>query len=1107
VELQGDTSGDGVYNNDELGADGTVTAKVTLAADTAVGDTITVTDGAGNVILEREVTQDDLDNGIFVEVSPHGDRVDVTAQVTDPAGNKSPEATDSALVDTDAASAPTVELLGDTSGDGVYNNDELGADGTVTAKVTLAADTAVGDTITVTDGAGNVILEREVTQDDLDNGIFVEVSPHGDRVDVTAQVTDPAGNKSPEASDSALVDSGVPSVTVELLGDTNGDGVYNSAELGADNTVTAQVTLTAGTQVGDRIVITDTNGNVLVDRDVTQDDLTNGIQVEATVVGGKVEVTAQVSDAAGNTSPEVSDSALVDSGVPSVNVELLGDTNSDGVYNSAELGADDSVTAKVTLAADTAVGDTITIRGGNGQVILEREVTQDDLDNGIYVEVPRVGDKVEVTAQVTDPAGNASPEVSDSALVDSEPAPAPSVELLGDTNGDGIFNLNEVSAGAESTVSAQVTLQPGTQVGDRIIIKDTTGAILVDREVTQNDLDNGIQVEVSVGTVSGKDGVSVSAQVVDAAGNPSSVATDSAEVDRTPPPAPTITFQDDANTDGMFNIDEVAAGQADTVTALVNLQPGTEVGDRIVITDIDGTVLVDRVVTADDLLNGIEVEATIGDIDPSTGVTTGVQISAQVTDQAGNSSQTTTENAEVDLEISTPIADLDSTSDKGSSNSDNLTSNDQPQINLDGIDEDIHSITVTLTPLGGGDAITAEANWVNGQWELAGGIQLVNGEWRYQPDSQLADGSYEITVDVVDKAGNTSTSDKNNPLVVTIDKTLSVKDTAVRVDENTLVAGQELGSVLSGTETDIVNVGFYYNNTFNSVSHDGYFAIDANGVVSITQAGIDAGLNDYETWVTMVSDDGASLTDGYVIKAQDEAGNVGIKEFEYAVNDVPEPVDAQGEGGDDNLYVVNNQMTYAFGATYDEFGNPIAGAVKAPDSYDPSMGAVIDGAAGNDHIIGGSGNDVIIGGVNGQLHGGGAGEADGRHYGDVLEGGAGQDIFRWLSGDDVELNHIVDSENDGVAVDIITDFTLGNTSTNDQADILDLSDLLQGETADTLDQYLSVTQEGDNIIIHVDTDGVGGKDVTQQIVMENMGGVDANTFIDDLLNNGQLTID
>ncbi|GAL08274.1 T1SS secreted agglutinin RTX [Photobacterium aphoticum] len=178
--------------------------------------------------------------------------MEVTAQVTDPAGNASPEVSDSALVDTDSASAPTVELQGDTSGDGVYNSDELGADGTVTAKVTLAADTAVGDTITVTDGAGNVILEREVTQDDLDNGIFVEVSPHGDRVDVTAQVTDPAGNKSPEASDSALVDSEpAPAPLVELLGDTNGDGIFNLNEVsaGAESTVSAQVTLQPGTQL------------------------------------------------------------------------------------------------------------------------------------------------------------------------------------------------------------------------------------------------------------------------------------------------------------------------------------------------------------------------------------------------------------------------------------------------------------------------------------------------------------------------------------------------------------------------------------------------------------------------------------------------------------------------------------------------------------------------------------------------------------------------------------------------------------------------------------------------------------------------------------------
>ncbi|KLU98394.1 hypothetical protein ABT58_22940, partial [Photobacterium aphoticum] len=141
-----------------------------------------------------------------------------------------------------------------------------------------------------------------------------------------------------------------PAPSVELLGDTNGDGVYNSDELGADGTVTAEVTLAAGTEVGDRIIIKDTDGTVLVDREITQADLDNGIQVEVSVVGNNVEVTAQVVDAAGNPSPEVSDNALVDSeAAPAPSVELLGDTNGDGVYNSDELGADGTVTAEVTL--------------------------------------------------------------------------------------------------------------------------------------------------------------------------------------------------------------------------------------------------------------------------------------------------------------------------------------------------------------------------------------------------------------------------------------------------------------------------------------------------------------------------------------------------------------------------------------------------------------------------------------------------------------------------------------------------------------------------------------------------------------------------------------
>ncbi|MFH7586809.1 hypothetical protein, partial [Oceanimonas smirnovii] len=71
------------------------------------------------------------------------------------------------------------------------------------------------------------------------------------------------------------VDVTAPGVAAELLG-SDPDGVYNQAEIGEDGTVTAQITLLPGTDVGDNLTVTDKDGNVLLERPVTEDDLTNG---------------------------------------------------------------------------------------------------------------------------------------------------------------------------------------------------------------------------------------------------------------------------------------------------------------------------------------------------------------------------------------------------------------------------------------------------------------------------------------------------------------------------------------------------------------------------------------------------------------------------------------------------------------------------------------------------------------------------------------------------------------------------------------------------------------------------------------------------------------
>ncbi|MBA4502778.1 DUF5801 repeats-in-toxin domain-containing protein [Marinobacterium marinum] len=512
VELKG-AGEDGVYNAEEIGPDGSVTADVTLNPGTEVGDTLKVTDKDGNVLLERPVTEEDLNNGVRVEVpvSPDDKYVTVNAKVTDPAGNTDDD-TDTKPIDGNIP-AVSVELEG-AGDDGIYVASEIGPDNSVTAKVTLEPGTEVGDTLKVTDKDGNVLLERPVTEEDLSNGVRVEVpvSPNDEDVTVHAKVTDPAGNTDDD-SDTKPIDNVPPAVSVELQG-TGDDGIYNEAEIGPDGTVTAQVTLEPGTEVGDTLKVTDKDGKVLLERPVTENDLRYGVSVEVPVKPGDTDVTvnAKVTDPAGNTDDD-SDTKPIDNVPPAVSVELQG-AGDDGIYNADEIGPDNSVTAKVTLEPGTEVGDTLTVTDKDGEVLLERQVTEDDLTNGVLVDVPvSPGDEdVTVNAKVSDPAGNTDDD-TDIKPIDMVP-PAVSVELQG-SGDDGIYNEAEI--GPDGTVTAQVTLEPGTEVGDTLRVTDKDGEILLERQVTEDDLTNGVLVEVPVKP--GDADVTVNAKVTDPAGN------------------------------------------------------------------------------------------------------------------------------------------------------------------------------------------------------------------------------------------------------------------------------------------------------------------------------------------------------------------------------------------------------------------------------------------------------------------------------------------------------------------------------------------------------------------------------------------------------------
>jgi len=164
----------------------------------------------------------------------------------------------------------------------------------------------------------------------------------------------------------------------------------------------------------------------------------------------------------------------------------------------------------------------------------------------------------------------------------------------------------------------------------------------------------------------------------------------------------------------------------------------------------------------------------------------------------------------------------------------------------------------------------------------------------------------------------------------------------------------------------------------------------------------------------------------------------------------------------------------------------------------------LKGGDGDDTLIGGGGSDTLYGEEGDDLLLGGAGD-------DTLVGGLGADTFAWVLGDEGSAGNAAD--------DVITDFHVAPTgvdaSQDPEADVLDLSELLQGYDKDddqqSLNDYIHAEQEGDDIVLYVKSDGNLADDngnADQVITLEGVANAapSADDFLTQLLNQGQLDV-
>ena len=633
VKISEDTNDDGFINKAESDAntDGDIDVQIVLPAGVVAGDIVTVTDGITPQTITITAANITSGNVTTSFASPgDGNTINVSATITDVAGNTGASGTDSAKLDTALPSAPTlVKITEDTNDDGTITGTELV--GNVDVEITLPGDAVSGDTVnvTVTSTDGTLITIAPITLSAADitagNVTTSFASPgNGNTITVTATVTDTAGNIGAIASDIAVIST--PSTPiVKITEDADNDGFIDNSELSGD--INVQVELSTNAVVGDTLNITD--GTAPQTITLSAADITNGY-VDTTFTspgeGNTITVTANI-----NGGPSASDIAVVDTTAPlaPTAVTITEDTNNDGLISISELSG--NVDVQIVLPAGVVAGDIVTVTDGitpQTITITAANITSGNVTTSFAS--PGDGNTINVSATITDKAGNTGLSAEDSAEIDTTATSAPIITLDNNPTGDNVIN-------------ATITLPADASIDDILTVTNPDG-IVSEYKITQDMIDNGLVI----GFVSPEGAnIEVSAKITDEAGNDSTVALDTAN-------APTVAITD-TNNNGTIEKDELNANNKIEVT--ITLSDDAVDGDILTVKDTDGTTVIGTYTVGTDVFIGtpLVIEYSPVDVEDEN-----IEISATITDTNGNVSLVGTDSAFVDTN-SAPVAIINQT--------------------------------------------------------------------------------------------------------------------------------------------------------------------------------------------------------------------------------------------------------------------------------------------------------------------------------------------------------------------------------------------------------------------------------------------------------------
>ncbi|WP_159990710.1 hypothetical protein [Pelistega ratti] len=423
---------------------------------------------------------------------------DSNHNVTLPNGKEIPRNTDG---------APNIVFGEDENSDGYLNAKEItGKDGkdTTPVYITIPENTEVGDTLIVTVNGKEQSIP--VTPEMIEKGFTqVDVPVTGDGIiEVTAKVTDTAGQSSNEAKKTVEVDTTVPGDTNEdgtpdnaddskdtvnvpiidndgnestikvdkntdgapniiFTENRNGDDFLNKTEIGDDNSTPVQITIPDHTKAGDTLIVT-VNGkeqSIPVTDEMVDKGYTT-IPVEV-IQDGDITVTAKVIDKAGNESATATETVTVDTTLPTAPTVIPSKT--DGSVDVTPPTDADVEKVEITYTDEKDQPQTITVtKGDDGQWKAEGDVPNgtvvDPATGKVTIPQDNVKDGSEVTAKATDTTGNTGDEGKGTVGTDSKNAKPIAEDKDNDGNPDGVVSTPAVidETGDNNKVTTTITL-------------------------------------------------------------------------------------------------------------------------------------------------------------------------------------------------------------------------------------------------------------------------------------------------------------------------------------------------------------------------------------------------------------------------------------------------------------------------------------------------------------------------------------------------------------------------------------------------------------------------------------------------------------------------